>query len=80
MSRTWRDMYRPIIREVIAATHGKTEKEIRKALRDAYDEVDGMRQYWPYKVWCDEVRTQRGLKKRKPSLADPMDPNQAKLF
>ena len=36
-------------------------KSLRKALREAYP--FGEREYWPYKVWCDEIRSQLGLKK-----------------
>lgn len=57
---TWRAEATLVIRETLGATRGQGEKEIRAALRKAYP--FGERKYWPYKVWCDEVRHQRGLK------------------
>lgn len=62
-SHTWRDSCKPIIHQVLKETEGKTEKEIRMALREAYP--FGERAYHPYKVWCDEIKRQRGLKKTK---------------
>lgn len=56
----WRDKARPIIREVLAETAGKPEREIKAALREAYP--FGPRQYHPYKIWCDEIRRQRKTK------------------
>jgi hypothetical protein len=56
MRKTWRDDARPIIAQVIATQKGKPEKEIRRALRDAYPW--GMRAYHPYRVWCSEVNRQ----------------------
>lgn len=58
---TWRDHARPIIHAVLCATRGKTEQEIKAALRAAYP--FGERLYHPYRIWCDEIRVQRGLKK-----------------
>ena len=58
--RSWRDIARPIIAEVLAETRGRSEKDIRKALFDAYP--FGERAMHPYKVWCDEVRRQTGRK------------------
>ena len=63
MKRTWRDRARPIIQQVLRETAGKSEKEIRQALRDAYP--FGEREYHPYKIWCDEIQRQRGFKKKK---------------
>lgn len=60
---TWRDSCRPLIAGVIKANKDKSSKEIKKALRDAYPW--GERRYHPYKIWCDEVRVQLGLKKKK---------------
>jgi hypothetical protein len=59
---TWRDIAAPIIADVIKENAGKTEKEVRDALREAYP--FGQRSNWPYKVWCDEVRYQLGIKQR----------------
>jgi hypothetical protein len=76
MGDTWRDAARPIIRQVLAANKGKDEKEIRKALREAYP--FGARQYHPYKIWLDEIKVQMG--KRKFGKKQLPDPNQADLF
>jgi hypothetical protein len=62
--RTWRDTARPIIAQVLAATAGASNAEIRKALRAAYP--FGERKYWPYKVWCSEIQWQRFGKRTKP--------------
>jgi len=63
MVGTWRNSARPRIAEVLKATQGQSEKDIRKALRDAYPWGDRMRH--PYKIWCDEIKVQRGFKKNK---------------
>ena len=70
---TWREDARPIIAEVLKEANGKDEKEIRKALREAYP--FGARKWWPYKVWLDEIKVQRKLKKSKQFL----DPNQTNI-
>lgn len=54
---TWRDKFRPIIARVLSECEGKTEKEVRGALRAACPL--GVRAHWPYKVWLDEIRRQR---------------------
>lgn len=61
MSSYWRERARPIVAEVLRATKGKPEKEVRKALRDAYP--FGPRSHHPYKIWLDEVHRQRGTGK-----------------
>lgn len=66
---TWRDKVRPLIARVIKANEGKSLSEIRKALREAYP--FGERRYWPYKIWCDEIRFQLGLKKHNPESCNP---------
>ena len=77
--KTWRDIARPIIREVLAK---KLEpKEERKALREAYP--FGIREHWPYKVWLDEIQRQRGIKPPLGSRARPIEipnPNQAEIW
>lgn len=78
MSKTWREYARPIIAEVLKTTEGQTEKEIRKALRDAYP--FGERRYHPYKVWLDEIKVQRGQKKFGKTHNIESDPNQTNLF
>lgn len=57
---TWRDYAAPIIHQVLTETTGKSEKEIRAALYDAYP--FGQRAMHPYKIWLDEIKRQRGLK------------------
>jgi hypothetical protein len=73
--KTWRDLARPIIREVLAETQGLSEKEIKAAIKDAYP--FGERAYHPYKIWLDEVKKQRGIKKT-PTQAK--NDNHPKLF
>lgn len=58
--RTWRDRARPIVARVLRETQGQDEQTIRAALRAAYP--FGWRANHPYKIWLDEVATQRGLK------------------
>lgn len=72
----WRDIARPIIERVLKDTEGQDEKKIRKALREAFP--FGERRYYPYKVWLDEIRVQRGLKKKKPRR-QYVDPRQLRL-
>jgi hypothetical protein len=80
---TWREKAKPIIAAVLAENAGKSDSEIRAALLEAYP--FGSRSHHPYKVWCSEVRRQRGLEEipqwgghlRKPR--DP-DPRQSALF
>jgi hypothetical protein len=78
MTRTWRSYATPLIRQVLKDNAGKTDKEIRKALREAYPW--GERAMHPYKIWCDEIKVQLGKKlfgkKKKIVLPD----NQVNLF
>ena len=71
MGKTWRDIARPIIYNVLKETKDKPKKEIKKALFDAYP--FGWRQYWPYKVWLDEIKIQ--TRKKKPQYFDEMVKN-----
>jgi len=71
---TWREHARPIIAKTLRDNKGKSEKEIRKALRDAYPY--GQRKHHPYKIWCDEIKVQRGQKVSNTFI----DPSQTKLF
>lgn len=75
----WRDHCRPIIASTISAWNGKDEKELRKALYEAYP--FGERRWYPYKVWLSEIRFQLGksrtLWKKK---SQPQDENQLVLF
>jgi hypothetical protein len=61
MSASWRDIARPVIAKVLAENEGKDEKEIKKALKEAYP--FGERAMHPYKVWCDEIKVQRGQRR-----------------
>ena len=67
MSRSWRDIARPIVAKVLADTAGKPEPQIRSALFEAYP--FGERRYTPYKIWLDEIRRQRHLKATKEELS-----------
>jgi len=70
---TWRDHCAPIIASVIAAHQGNPV-EMKKALRAAYPYSE--RKYWPYKVWCSEVRRQM----RKHGKPQPAPEGQGELF
>jgi len=72
---TWREHCRPIIAKVLADNKDKSEKEIRKELRNAYPY--GERAMHPYKIWCDEIKRQIGLK---PQTKEFIDPNQINLL
>jgi hypothetical protein len=61
LTKTWREMCAPLIRDTIIENSGKTEKDIRAALRAVYPW--GEKAYHPYKIWCDEINRQ--LKKPK---------------
>lgn len=69
MNSTWRDRARPIIAAVLAATRGQSERAINRALRAAFPW--GPREHHPYKIWRDEVRRQRGLKRPRRTGEDP---------
>lgn len=62
---SWRDRSEPIISKVLTETAGKSEKEIKKALFEAYP--FGERRYHPYKIWLSEIKRQRGSKDKTPS-------------
>ena len=68
MSGSWRQSASPIISRVIREHGTEDMKALRAALRAAYP--FGERAYWPYKVWCDEVRSQLGLKKKAKKVED----------
>jgi hypothetical protein len=74
---TWRQSARPIIAKVLADNEGKPEGVIKKALRAAYP--FGERALHPYKVWCDEIKVQRG-KRTFGVRPDKLNPDQQKLF
>lgn len=84
---SWRDHMRPIIAEIVGVFHPKDDEQwIRKALRATYPEYFGVRDYWPYKVWCDEVRRQLAARRgdrpahRVAGAIVPDDPRQARLW
>lgn len=77
MSKSWREISRPIIAKVLREHKGADEKEIRKALKEAYP--FGVRKYHPYKVWLDEVKIQLG-KRKFGKKTQQYNPNQNKLF
>jgi len=60
---TRRDQVRPIIAEIISIVGTSDIKNLRKKLRQAYPY--GERAMHPYKIWCDEIRVQLGIKKIK---------------
>lgn len=60
-NHTWRDEAAPIIYKVLQETKGKSDKEIRAALKVAYP--FGERRYHPYKVWLSEIAKQRKNKR-----------------
>lgn len=62
MPHSWRDTARPIIAKVLQDCRlaGATEQQIKKALFDAYP--FGERKYYPYSIWLDEIKRQRGTK------------------
>jgi hypothetical protein len=77
MAKSWRDYARSVIRDVIKDNEGKSESEIKRALREAYP--FGARKYHPYKIWLDEIKVQTGKRKfgqRKVTTPD----NQSNLF
>ena len=72
MTKTWRDVARPIIAKVLEETKGKPDIEIRQALFNAYP--FGERRYTPYKIWLDEIQKQKSKKK------DRKDRNTERMF
>jgi hypothetical protein len=78
--QTWRERARPIIASIIAEIGTGDMKRLRKELRDAYP--FGLRQYHPYKIWCDEIHQQLNPKTEspiEPKRVEPL-PNQMSLF
>lgn len=68
---SWRDRARPIIAKVIAEIGLTDMKRLRKAISEAYP--FGPREMHPYKIWCDEVRRQLGLKVVKDRKGVPVE-------
>ena len=77
MSKSWRDIARPLIHRVLQENKGKEDKEIRKALREAYPW--GERSMHPYKIWLSEIQIQTG-QRRFGQQPDKQNPDQATLF
>ena len=76
----WRAHARKVIQAVMKKNAGKSEKEVRKAISDAYP--FGERARYPYKIWLDEVQVQAGKKVKHPyrqplRKPEPADPSQA---
>ena len=85
MTSWWRAKAAPIVARVLAETAGKPEPEIRAALRAAYP--FGVRRHHPYRIWCDEIRVQRGRRKMTRQARrqqgrgpEPPDERQGELF
>ena len=57
----WREHAASIISKIISEYGTADLKLLRQKLREAYPY--GLRQYHPYKIWCDEIKRQLGLKK-----------------
>lgn len=81
MKGTWKEAAHQRIARVIAANPGVTdEKELRKLISAAYP--FGLRQYHPYKAWCQAVKetfaapVEHGIK---PTYS-PADYNSTPLF
>jgi hypothetical protein len=73
---TWRDCARPIIAAVLKENEGKTEKEIRAALREAYPWCELA--HHPYQILCDEIHVQMdGRTKARKIVENPL---QTSLF
>lgn len=51
---TWRDIARSVIQDVVKKHGDLPIPEFRRKLKRAYP--FGERAYFPYKVWCEEVR------------------------
>jgi hypothetical protein len=80
MSRSWRDIFAPIIADVIRRIGTEDMRRLRSELRKAFPA--GERRYWPYKVWLDEIRIQLGRKKikQKRTTPTPAELNTPELF
>lgn len=77
MQSNWRKYARKVIYKVLEETNGQTEKEITKALREAYP--FGERARHPYKIWLDEIKVQR--KQKRFGVRNNVTPKeQGKLF
>jgi len=75
---TWRSRAQAIIREIVNEIGTDDEKAFRDACYRAYGK--GPRQYYPYKVWCQEVRRALGQLKPKPIKPKPIPEGQETMF
>jgi hypothetical protein len=75
---TWRERAAPIISRVISEVGTTDMKILRSKLREAYP--FGLREYYPYKTWCDEINRQLISEKVKAPKAMLADPDQITLF
>ena len=73
----WRERAAQVVRDVIERVGREDEVALRKALREAYP--FGLRQYYPYKVWLDEIKVQLGRKPPRGRTA-PSCAGQGELF
>ena len=62
--KTWRDYFKPIIRDCLKENECLPDKEIKKALQKCYNSLGDIRGTHPLNIWRNEVGIQRG--KRKP--------------
>ena len=78
MESKWRKIAKGIISEVLADR--LPPKAERKALTQAYP--FGERARWPYKVWLDEIKRQKGLKRTLYAhrIKPEADKNQMEMF
>ena len=75
---TWRERAAPIIARVISEVGTTDLKTLRSKLREAYP--FGLREYYPYKTWCNEINRQLISERVKAPKAIPTDPDQITLF
>ena len=54
MKSKWRVISAEIIYKILKANPGKTDKEIKAIISEAYP--FGERKYHPYKIWLNEVK------------------------
>lgn len=78
---TWRHKSRRVIRRVLQELGPRRQQRTkRKALRLAFP--FGVRRGRPYRIWCDEVRVQLGLRPPRRKYMEPHvdSPGQRLLF
>lgn len=78
---TWRHRARRVIVRVLTDLGPRRRLKTRRAaLRHAYP--FGSRRGRPYRVWCDEVRVQLGLRRPRRRYCEPLvdSPGQRHLF